>query len=745
MSRFLVLFFAVVYFFCETAMSQSRVFVDEDFRVHKTKTRPTIGLVLGGGGARGLSHIGVIKALEDNHIPIDVIAGTSMGAIIGSLYASGYTADELVEISNELDWGDMFNDKTSRSRSSFRRKSEEFGFLTKYKITFNDGKLVLPRGIIQGQNLFLELSRLLAHARTDASFDDLPIPFRPIATDLSTGEPVVMKSGDLATAVFASMAIPGLIPPVEREGKYLVDGGLSNNVPVNIAREMGADIVIVVNVGTNPKPVEEISSFIEVLRQTQIILTKNNTEFQIATMNTKDMLVIPKLEGLSAASFDKVKELVAHGQDATHLLAPSFANLQLNDAAWQAHLNARQTITGETPLIDEVRILQNSKLSDDVLKRAIRVNIGEPLDLDRVNTDIVKLYGDDVFSRITYEVLEEDGQHVLEVSAVAKESSEGYYKVGIKLDSNFSGESDFKLGFSYTKPLVNKFGGEWRTEVNIGDNFDLTSEYYQPIGARRRFFVEPSFSVNSQKTDFFDEDDRKRGKLKSEIYGASLQGGMLFGTWGEFRTGLTLVKAELDFSDSSLGFEQINIRDTSMLAQFSIDTLDSISFPTKGEYALMSYANHNDILGGELNFNSWSIVAFKARTKGQHTLTYGAQANANFGRDANALGPASLGGFRSLSGFSEDELSGRYSGVVSAQYLYRLNQQAPLFDAPIFIGGTIEAGNVFQSLDNIGFDDLIYAGSVYAGLKSPMGPIYLGVGYNDTGATSIYFSLGSFF
>ncbi len=713
--------------------------------VRKAKDRPTIGLVLGGGGAKGLAHVGVIKVLEENQIPVDVVAGTSMGAIIGALYASGYSADELENITSEMNWHEVFNDKTSRGRSTFRRKTDEFGFLTDYKVSFKNGKIVLPEGLIQGQNLFLELSNLLSETRSVGKFEDLPIPFRLVATDLSSGEAEIMQDGDLATAVFASMAIPGLIPPVERDGKHLIDGGLVNNVPVDLARALGADIVIVVNVGTDPKPVSEINNFIDVLRQTQIILTKENTRFQIASLNLQDILIEPDLKGLGATNFDQANKLASYGAQEARKLLPKLQTLRLDDKAWLDHLIGRLALPQKRSIISDIIITQDSKLSDDILRTGISLKQGEVFDPEKLNRDIDRLYGIGIYDRITYKIDKQGANTVLRVDGKVKETSDGYFKFGVALDSNLEDTSSFKLGVSYTKPQVNKWGGEWRTEINIGDALDGVTEFYQPLGDKQQFFIEPSVFVSRDKGAFFDDFERRRGDLKVLGLGYSLQGGVLFGRWGELRGGVTNANVKLSFTDDTLGNNSLRLDDSYLLGRMTIDTLDSLSFPTRGHIVVAEYQVHDTFLGGNTQYNQTSLNAFKPFTKGRHTLGIGTRLGGSTGRDANLIGTSELGGFLSLSGFSEDELSGQYAAMIFGTYYYRLNQQATLFDFPLYIGGSLEAGNVYQSFDQIGFEQAIYASSIFAGMKSPLGPVFVGVGYNDKGNTSLYFSIGSFF
>lgn len=711
------------------------------------QTRPKIGLVLGGGGARGLAHVGVISLLEEHRIPIDVVSGTSMGAVVGALYASGYSSAEIKDIAENLDWGNVFNDRSARAGSPFRAKTNEFGFLTDYRITFKNGQLVLPEGIIQGQRLFLELSKLLAPARGTDNFDALPIPFRIAATDLETGGPVILTSGDLASAVFGSMAIPGFVPPVERDGTYLIDGGLVNNVPVDLARALGADIVIVVNVGGAPNRAEDITNFVDVLRQTQILLTQNNTIAQLATLKPQDVLIEPVLDGVSITDFDQARSIVAAGADALRPIIPRIsAAFSLSPAQWRAHLAQRKRRSqSDSPMIDAIKISQNGKLADDVLRAQLRVKPGTVLDTELLNADINKIYAGGLFRRIDYEVETIGDKTVLHIQADSNVSSDGFFRFGIALDSNLESQSQFRLGLSYTRPNMNAWGGEWRSEAQLGDTVNLSSEFHQPLGAHQKFFVEPAVQFVRQKRDFFLPNDQRLGTVTTLGYGAGVAGGLTLGRWGELRGGVQRVKTEVSFSDSSLQAAGTDFDETALTARFSIDTLDNLSFPTSGTLLVADVGYFDEFLGGETAYNQVSIAAYKPFTFGRHTLGANFSLSGAAGRDSAIFGDSALGGFLSLSGFSEDELSGQYAALVAGTYYYRLNRRSALFDVPIYAGGSLEIGNVYQDFGDIGPRDAIIAGSLFAGLRTPIGPIYLGVGSNDKGNTSLYFTVGSFF
>ena len=294
--------------------------------------RPKIGLVLGGGGARGSAHVGVLKVLEELHIPIDFIAGNSMGAIVGGLYASGMTPEEIGRELQTIDWDDTFVDNPPRIDRSYRRKLDDNLYMVKPKLGFSDGEVKTPLAFIHGQKFDLQLSRLTLRASNLHDFDKLPIPFRAVATDLETGRAVVLKSGELSRAIRASMAVPGAFDPVEIDGRLLVDGLVSNNVPVNVARDMGADIVIVVDVGSGLYSRDQIKGALDVVAQLTNILSERNVEQQLATLKPTDILIKPQLGDLGSGDFTRAGEGIKIGEQAAREMLPTLQRLSVDMA-----------------------------------------------------------------------------------------------------------------------------------------------------------------------------------------------------------------------------------------------------------------------------------------------------------------------------------------------------------------------------------------------------------------------------
>ncbi len=710
--------------------------------------RDSIGLVLGGGSARGIAHIGVIKALENMRIPVDAIAGSSMGSVVGALYAAGYSGAEIETFAVEQDWTAIFDDSTVRERATFRRKSDDVGFLADSYFSFENGKPVLPDGVVQGQSLWLTLSTLMADARAVSHFDDLPIPFRAVAMDLSTGSVVTLEKGDLAAATLASMALPGLIPPVEIDGQRLIDGGFIDNLPVSTARDMGSDRVLVVSVGSDPLPADSIKGFGGVLRQTQKLLTDPSVRAQRASLLDTDVLIEPVLDEFGFASFSDAAIMIERGEEAVKALENTLVPLALSEQAWKTHLDARARIKASRPFVKTLRIEQNSGLSDKLIRDFLDVEVGTPLDPVSLGDDIEYLYATGLFERIGYDV---NPQGELTLRAQAYGTQLSFYRFGLALDSDLNADTRFALGMSYTKPQVNRRGGEYRGKVTIGDVTRVVNEFYQPFGHRQRYFIEPSLLLTRGNSPFFDDGDVPVGTEREGLARFGLDGGVMFDRWGELRFGLRYGSSDIesvvaeDAEVADVLEDPPEERDASVFVRFTIDSLDELSWPHVGVLATVSHTEHLTVADGDLDYSETELQLVKPLTSGPNTLTLRASVSSTEGPDSEARVSARLGGFLQLSGFAEDELRGQHGLLLSGTFYRRVNPRSILFDLPIYVGGSLEAGDVFAQRSDLSLDGLAVSGSAFVGLDSPIGPVYLGYGANDQNTDRFYFSIGTFF
>lgn len=707
-------------------------------------TRPKVGLVLSGGAARGLAHIGVLKALEEQGIKIDAIAGTSMGAVVGGLYASGYKIDELEKLALNIDWQQALSDAPPREDVPFRRKQDDRDFLVKQKLSFrDDGSLGLPLGVIQGQNLALLLESLLAHTSDTRDFDKLPIPFRAVATDIANGEKVVFRKGHLPQVIRASMSIPAVFAPVELDGRLLVDGGMTDNIPLDVAREMGVDVAIVVDIGTPLRNSKQLTTVVDVLNQSITLMTRRNSEEQLAALKPSDVLIQPALAAFGVTDFGKAQDMIDAGYRATRILDARLAVLKSAESQ-DAELNAARSPGQRTPIITAIKVENNSKVDDDVIRYYIRQHIGEPLDLGRLHSDMGTLYGLDYFEQVQYRVVHKGQDHTLVISARGKRSGTDYLRVGLNLSDDMRGDSAFNLGASYRVNGINRLGAEWLTRAQIGDKQELYSEFYQPLDVGSRYFIAPSVVFEAQNVDAVLDND-PIAQYRVERYGMALNVGRQIGNNGEVRFGVGEAwgKADVRIGDQDLPSEHFNEGFYSL--KYSYDSLDNVYYPHEGKDISLTLLQFEPSLGSDTRYRQWEFKLDKAMSRGPDTLILGGR----YGRtldDTNVVTSSFLlGGARQLSGFREDAISGQNVSLLRAVYYRRLTPRAYLpLDFPLYAGASLERGRAWNN-DNEFDSGYINAASVFIGFDTPLGPLNFSYGLNDANEQAVYLNLGQTF
>jgi NTE family protein len=707
-------------------------------------SRPKVGLVLSGGAARGLAHIGVLKALEEQGIKIDAIAGTSMGAVVGGLYASGYKIDELEKLALQIDWQAALSDAPPREDVPFRRKQDDRDFLVKQKLSFrDDGSLGLPLGVIQGQNLALLLESLLAHTSDTRDFDKLPIPFRAVATDIANGEKVVFRKGHLPQVIRASMSIPAVFAPVELDGRLLVDGGMTDNIPLDVAREMGVDVAIVVDIGTPLRNRKQLTTVVDVLNQSITLMTRSNSEEQLAALKPTDVLIQPALAAYGVTDFGKAQDMIDAGYRATRILDARLAALK-PDNAQDAELNAARSPGQRTPVITAIRVENDSKVDDDVIRYYIRQTVGEPLDLGRLHSDMGTLYGLDYFEQVQYRVVHKGQDHTLVISARGKRSGTDYLRVGLNLSDDMRGDSAFNLGASYRINGINRLGAEWLTRAQIGDKQELYTEFYQPLDVGSRYFVAPYASFEAQNVDSVLDND-PIAQYRVERYGFGLNLGRQIGNNGEIRFGVGEAwgKADVRIGDQDLPSENFN--EGFYALKYSYDSLDNVYFPHEGKDVSLTLKQFEPSLGSDTRYRQWEFKLDKALSHGPDTLILGGR----YGRtldDTNVVTSSFLlGGARQLSGFREDAVSGQNVSLLRAVYYRRLTPRSYLpLDFPMYAGASLERGRAWNN-DNEFDSGYINAASVFIGFDTPLGPLNFSYGLNDANEQAVYLNLGQTF
>lgn len=697
-------------------------------------------LVLSGGGARGMTHIGVIKVLERERIPVDCIVGTSMGAVVGSLYASGMSATEMETQLRALDWDTMFVDRIDRRTFTQRRKEEDRSFLAKGGFGVRDGKLTVPPSVFEGQRLAVALRAALLPSANIPRFDDLPIPFRAIGTDLETGEAIPMDHGDLVNVVRASMAVPGAFAPVTYEDRSLIDGGVSLNLPVEIAQAWGATRIIAVDIAAPLKKREQLTDPFSITDQMVTALMLKETKRQKERLSADDVLIVPELGDLSSADFDAgLDQGVALGERATLEALPRLRALQLSPDAYAAWRDARLARLKPIGRVERVELVNTSGMDDDALRAYLSTQPGDTVDAARIEQDLSKLYGLGEFSRAYYTVGEdENGDTVLTyVTRSRRWEEDGTLKFGLFMQDDFEGQGEYQIGARYGKRELNRFGADLRLEARLGDRNRAYAEFNQPLDLRRRTFLRPSLEWNGENQTLLDRDNRT-GEYRHNRWEARTAFGLSLSDWGEVSAAPFLRRNHFDLRADSLAAD-VPRTSTSVGVDltFTLDTQDDAEFPGKGWYLHARHTRYVSALDSDTEGFTNRAQASYAFTALGGRWQLGARAQTHAG-DAYE-DTATLGGPFRLSGYGIDRLQGRGLALTTLQYHYPLAQ---MLQYPLFVGGSLEAGQLWGHGRTATLDRTLFGGSVYSALDTPLGPIYFGLGLAEGGEEAVFLRFG---
>ncbi|MEX8498405.1 MAG: patatin-like phospholipase family protein [Leptothrix ochracea] len=736
------------------------------------RKRPRVGLALSGGGARGLAHIGVLKVLEREHIPIDVIAGTSMGAVIGGLYASGMSAEALERALQGMDWGELFANRVPRELLSIRRKEEDFDISPAIEVGLHPvtGAPMLPLGSISSRGLEWLLRRYTLPVRQLLNFDVLPIPFRAVATDMETGQAVVFREGDLATALRASMSVPGVFPPTEVKGRILGDGGLVDNVPVDVVRAMGAEVVIAVNIGTPLAKRDALGSALGLTAQMLNILTEQNVQRSLNGLTLRRDILIEPLRGssrFSSGDFSQVKELIFAGETSTEELKTQLQALALPTSVWRTRQNALSSAAPTPPPIANIRFHGTHATHPERHLSQMESQLGQPFDARLAERDSQRLAATDDYLHADYQLEDLPSGTGLVFNLEEKPWGPNYFRMGLALSSDFAGQGDFNIKLSHNRHWGNQWGGEWRNRLQIGSVPRWLSEWYQPLGGmepesgtwfiaartegeRRRTMIYPLIAPKATAQDV-----TMLERNANDMVRLGLDVGQTWGSLGEMRLGVQRdvlqITPESFTATALLATMQGGLRMTESALRFGLimDQLDHPSFPTRGYRVKATWLQGQRevptlvLTEGQEHFQRFELDATTVMTSGRHTLDTSLLLNVAKQHWLEGLAPYTLGGFQRLSGYNTEQLSGRQVALARMSYYARLNQE-PVLTRGFFAGGSLEFGNAWRDL-SIGlppFDQWRMGTSFFLGADTGVGPLYFGLMWAPKGSSGLFLQLG---
>lgn len=701
--------------------------------------RPRIGLVLGGGGARGCAHIGVLKVIEELRVPIDVIAGTSMGSLVGGLYAAGLSPEQIEEAVVTADWADLFADLPGRPQWPWRRKEDSRRYLGGQDIGLRGGKLLTPPGFVVGQKLNLLLRANTMNVAMITDFDRLPIPYRAVATDIANGEAVVLADGDLVEAIRASISIPGVFTPVERGGRLLVDGGLVDNVPVDVARAMGADIIIAVDVGGRFADQAKLVSALRISGQVLNILTRKNANAQLATA---DIVLTPDLKGMSASDFARAAEIILRGNAAARASLNALRALAVDDEAWRQHVGRQRANVARPIVIDSLQVEGTVRVAPERVLSRIRIRPGEQLDVGEISHDIMAVYDLDYFQQIDYDLIADQHGTGLIIRVKEKPWGPNFLRFNLGLRDDLDGGASYTFVANYTATLVNKLGAEWRTDVQIGHTNRVATDFYQPLGFDSPWFATVGAEAKRRPLDLFAGDSRVAQYIL-QTTGGWIGVGRELGSWGQ--TTLSLWRGDVrgrrrigsdifpSFRESTAGVH----------LSLNLDRLDQVDFPSRGILLNLSGTAFRTFIGSEYRADQVAADFGLWTTRGRQTWFGQLQAAGSGHVEGGGLGSlVFLGGLGSLSGYSDEQLYGSYAAVVRLGAYREIGRLPALAGGRLLAAAWVEAGNVWFDRASVSASDLKKTATLAIGAETFLGPAFLAVGTASGGPTRVYVVIG---
>lgn len=703
-----------------------------------TETQRT-ALVLGGGGARGAAHIGVLEVLERERIPVDCVVGTSMGGLVAGSYAAGLSPQSMRDKLATADWTDMFLDVADYSQLSYRKKKVSRRYLAGTELGLTKRGMQIQPGVVAGEKIKLFFNQLVDADLGEREIQELTLPLAIVATDIGTGERVVFRNGSLTQAMRASMSVPGLMAPVEHQNRKLVDGGLVDNLPIEVARDLcKADRVIAVNVGSPLKPPESVGSLLSVTAQMIGILTKQNVERSLASLTGSDIYIAPELGDIKASDFARYDQAADIGRVAAERQLSVLRSLSVDEKTYAAWRYKNTDARKREIYIDQIVIAPLQRVHPEYVERQIHQQKGQLLNRAQLDQDLVRVYGDGFYDGVDYRVTHQEGKNVLEITAREKNWSSDYLTFGFSIDNEYHQGSNFTLRSAYRNTWMNPYGGEFFAAVDVGNESALELDFYQPLSYRQKYFIEPRYFKERENIVLFSDDAKLAEYQLDTLYSELLLGANLdvYGQtaigWREYR-----IKGAADVS--AVALPDVDEQYGGTLFSLNLDRRNRIYFPSHGwrgditffDSHKESYQKLSVDLGGAYKLNDF---IFAARTLYVSSLA----------GDLPFYDAVMLGGFLNLSGYASNQIIGDdafYSHLRAERIIGRM----PLgLNGDLRMGFAVEAAKLETIYTMTNEADLLDSGVIYIGGETPLGPLYLGYGFTFSGDYNLYFKLGAF-
>lgn len=707
--------------------------------------RPRVGLVLGGGGAKGAAHVGVIQALDEMRIPVDCIVGTSMGALVGGIYASGKSADEVNRLVRDIDWRETLAFASLREKLPMRRKQAGITYSNSLEFGVKKNGITAPAGIINTQQVE-QVIRDLAHTGGgQGDFDELPIPFRSVATDMQSGAMIVFDHGDLSQAMRASMAVPGVFAPTVVEDRVLGDGGLVRNLPVDVARSSCADVVIAVWPSSPTPDREALLSPLALISRSLDVVINTNVNQQLESLTANDVAIEIDMRDVGSADFDRIEESIPLGKIAAFAHRDELARFTVSEAtyaAWRKSKSAPQTAGAQLAGI-EIRDME--RVNARYVRSSLDIKPGMTINDRLLEKQVAAVFALGDFEGVSYRLRGDPARPLLEIDAVEKSWGPRFLRFDLGLAASSEGETPFVLRADYLHHWINRAGGEIHGAAQLGRTMLADLSLYQPLDVRHEWFVEPALHLQRSLEDvYYNRDALARFDLRHG-YGA-LEAGTTFGRSAEIRVGLRggIARAEPDIATPDISGTETESQN-GWTARLIYDTRNTPLLPTRGWLARIDYFSSETSLDSERDYERIEGLVQTALPFRHDVILAAIAGGSSFGSTLPIYEAFVLGGPVSFPGFRIGELRGTEYWTGSLSYLRKIADISQLFGQALYLGIQFEAGAMqgIEPLDTSNaYDGTLYSGSVFFTGRTPIGPATLSIGVNSERSWMLSLGLG---
>jgi len=702
--------------------------------------RPRIGLVLSGGGAKGGSHVGVLKVLEELHVPVDCIAGTSMGALVGGGYASGIPARDLEKFVTGIDWAEVVGGAGRRDLQPIEQKRAGATYSNDLEFGLQDKRLLLPGGIVNTSNIEDLLRSYVARSRMQTDFDRLPIPYRAVATDMLTGDMVVLKDGDLATAMRASMAIPGAFAPVETEQHILSDGGMVRNIPVDVARDLCADIVIVVNLVEEEVRRDQLRTATALITRSTDVMIVANENLQLESLTDQDVRIDVLMGDIGSTDFERVPETIPLGETAARGVADRLSALALPPeqyAAWRASVTEGQEIDAR---LADVRYEGLERVNPEYLETRARVHPGDQVDTNKISKEAQRMSTLQEFESVGYQLSGDPATPTLDWLPKEKSWGPNYLKFDLGMYASEGGDLAFVIYGKHTRTWLNSLGAEWRNELQLGYYNVVATSFYQPLDVAQRFFVEPkAFFTRSWEDIFYDNE--RLATYSFDDLGALIDLGANLGDYGQLRVGYLYSRRDVSVDTGLPALPETKRNDAGIAVTALYDSRDTAFSPTRGIAAALEYMHSEESLGSESDWQRIEAGLGLALPVRNDVIWVTLAGGSDLGTDLPADRTFAVGGPGSFPGYELGEIRARDYWTARGSYLWKVKDIMTIRGQALYAGLGLQAGQMGDRIDLVD-DEIVYGGSVYLAGRTIVGPLTVGLAAASTSSWSLWLSVG---